>query len=43
MARQTILFKELLLEISYIEQMRTTRGNKEVPETLLHYSFCPHK
>ena len=34
MARQTILFKELLLEIGYIEQMRTTRGNKEVPETL---------
>ena len=43
MARQTILFKELLLEIGYIEQMRTTRGNKEVPETLLDYSFCPQK
>ena len=37
MARQTILFKELLLEIGYIEQMRTTRVNKEVPETLLDY------
>ena len=43
MARQTILFKELLLEIGYIEQMRTTRGNKEVPQTLFDYTFCPQK
>ena len=28
MARQTILFKELLLEIGYIEQIKTTRGNR---------------
>ena len=28
MARQKILFKELLLEIGYIEQIKTTRGNR---------------
>ena len=43
MVRQTILFKELLLEIGYIEQMRTTRGNKEVLQTLFDYSFSPQK
>ena len=43
MTRQTTLLKELLLEIGYIEQMRATRGNKEVPQTLFDYSFCPQK
>ena len=42
MAGQTILLKELLLEIGYIEQRRTTR-RKEEPQTLFDYSFCPQK
>ena len=30
--------KEILLEIGFIEKMRTTYGNKKVYQTLFHYS-----
>ena len=29
---------EVLLEIGFIKEMRTTWGNKKVPQTLFHYS-----
>ena len=31
------LFKEILLEIGFIEEMRTTWEYKEVPQTFFHY------
>ena len=31
-------FKEILLKIGFIEELRTTRGNKELPQTFFHYS-----
>ena len=31
-----IFFKEILLEIGFIEEMRTIWGNKEVPQTFFH-------
>ena len=30
------IFKEILLNIGFIENMRITRGNKEVPQTFFH-------
>ena len=30
--------QEILFEIGFIEEMRTTCGNKEVPQTFFHYS-----
>ena len=34
-----IFVKEILLEIGFIEEMRTIRGNKEVPQTFFHNFF----
>ena len=42
MAGQTILLKELLLEIGYIEQRRTTRRKKRSPKPCLTIPFV-HK
>ena len=33
----------MLLEIGFIEDMRTTLGNKEVPQTFFHNSFYSRK
>ena len=32
------LFKEIQLDIGFIEERRTTWGNKEVPQTFFYYS-----
>ena len=34
---------KILLEIGFIEEMRTTRGNKEVPQTFFHISHSSRK
>ena len=34
------LLKEILFEIGFIDEVRTTSGNKEVPQTFFHHS--PH-
>ena len=34
-----IFVKEILLEIGFIEEMRSTRGNKDVPQTFFTISF----
>ena len=36
--QRSFLLKEILLEIGFIEEMRTTWGNKEVPQSLNHDS-----
>ena len=38
-----LLFKEILLEIGFIEEMRTTSGNEEVPQTFFHNSLYLQK
>ena len=35
--------KEILLKVGFIEEMSTTRGDKQVPEILLLYSPNPRK
>ena len=35
--------QELLLEIGFIEETRTARGNKEVPQTFFHNSLYSRK
>ena len=35
--------KEILLEIGFTEEMRTTWGGKKVLHTLVHYSAYPRK
>ena len=35
--------KEILLEIGFIEEIRTTSGNKEVPQILIHVSLYTRK
>ena len=40
----TILhLKEILLKIGVIEEMKTTCGNKKVPQTFFHYSLYSQK
>ena len=38
-----LLFKEIQLEIGFIEERRTTWGSQEVPQTLFYYSSYPQK
>ena len=35
--------KKILLEISFTEETRTRRGNKDVPQTFFHNSSCSRK
>ena len=37
------IFEEILLEIGFIEEMRTTCGNEEVPQTFFLYTPCLRK
>ena len=41
--RRKWLLKAILLEISFIEEMRTTWGNKDVPQTFFHYFLYSQK
>ena len=34
-----LVVKEVLLDIGFIEEMRTTRSKKEVPQTFFHNSL----
>ena len=38
-----IFIKEILLEIGFIDKMRTTWGNKEAPHTFFHNFLCLRK
>ena len=42
-SRLEMNFEEILVEISFIEKMRTTWGTKEVPQTFFHNSFYSPK
>ena len=33
---------QTLFEIGFIEEIETTRGNKEVPRTMFHYFYSPN-
>ena len=43
MLQITYLIKEILLEIGFIEEIRTTWGNEEVPQNFFHNSLYSRK